>query len=232
MSGDSIKRSMSDQAVASKTQKTWPEWFAVLDAFGVGRSHRDRARFLQAEHALTPWWSQTVTVEYERARGLRDVNQKCTGDYEVSVSRTISAPASKAFEAWSTELGMDSWFSTGTTMDFRVGGRYQNADRDGGEFRAIVPNSRIRFTWEQKQHRPGSVVEVRFYENGPSKCQVVLQHSGLANKAEVEDLREGWSWAMDSLRSYLETGSPIRFESWKAANTGRSSRAQSQTVSR
>jgi hypothetical protein len=30
-------------------------------------------------------------------------------------------------------------------------------------------------------------------------------------------MREGWTWAMDSLRSYLETGAPIPHEDWLKA---------------
>ncbi len=214
------KRSMGDEAVRAKTGKGWDEWFKVLDELGIEKSHQERARFLAAEHGLSGWWSQSVTVEYERARGLREINQKCSGDFEVSVSRAIAVPVAKAFAAFAEAGQMDRWFSSKTEQDFRVGGRYRNADGDSGEFRVIVPNGRIRFTWEQKQHEPGSVVEVRFYEKGASKCQVVLQHSKLANQKEVEDLREGWSWAMDSLRSYLETGKAIKFEEWKTGKLG------------
>lgn len=42
-----------------------------------------------------------------------------------------------------------------------------------------------------------------------------LSHEKLSSKAEVEDLREGWSWAMDSLKSYLETGKSISWKEWK-----------------
>lgn len=211
------KPSMSDEAVRAKTGKGWSEWFAILDAHGNERGHTERACYLNQKCGLSDWWSQSVAVEYERHRGLRVMNQKCDGKFQVSVSRVISASVERAWEAWSTEKGMDGWFSGRTKQEFRVGGRYENGDNDSGEFRVIVPNDRIRFTWEQKQHQPGSVVDVRFTPNGAAKCQVVIQHNDLANDAEAKDLKEGWSWAIDSLKSFLESGKPIRFDDWRAA---------------
>jgi acyl-coenzyme A synthetase/AMP-(fatty) acid ligase len=33
----------------------------------------------------------------------------------------------------------------------------------------------------------------------------------------AETMKEAWSWALDSLRSYLETGKPIAVEAWEEA---------------
>jgi uncharacterized protein YndB with AHSA1/START domain len=209
--------SISDFAVQSKTGKKWDHWFSVLDALGDKKSHTERAKHLSGKHKLSGWWSQCVAVEYEKSRGLRVPLQKCDGKFQVSVSRVISAPIKKAFEAWSTEKGMNAWFSSKTKQDFREGGRYQNGDGDSGEFRVIVPNNRVRFTWEQKQHKPGSWVEVRFTRKDAGRCQVVIQHVDLSSEAEAKDLKEGWSWAIDSLKSFLEKGKSVRFEDRKAA---------------
>jgi hypothetical protein len=37
----------------------------------------------------------------------------------------------------------------------------------------------------------------------------------LASQDDREEMREGWSWALDSLKSFLETGKPVTFEEWK-----------------
>ena len=47
--------------------------------------------------------------------------------------------------------------------------------------------------------------------------RVALEHSGLTGLEEVEDLRGGWSWALDSLTSFVESGKPITHEAWLAA---------------
>ncbi len=80
---------ISDDAVAAKTGRVWRDWFAELDRAGAdGWDHKTIARHLRSGYGLEPWWSQTVTVAYERARGLRDKHEKADG-YEIQVERTV-----------------------------------------------------------------------------------------------------------------------------------------------
>src|SRR5262249_36250332 len=77
-------------AVKKATGFAWPHWFAVLDGLGEGVGHTERARHLREAHGLAPWWSQMVTVQYERARGHRVPNQRADGVFEVNVERTVA----------------------------------------------------------------------------------------------------------------------------------------------
>ena len=64
---------MSDAAVKAKTGKTWAEWIAALDKAGAkAMSHKEITKLLSSRHKLADWWSQMVTVGYERAKGLRE----------------------------------------------------------------------------------------------------------------------------------------------------------------
>ena len=98
-----FKPRMSDEAVESKTGKTWSRWFKHLDAAGGKKmTHQEIAAHLRDKHDVRPWWTQMVAVTYEQARGLREVHEKPSG-YEISVSRTVDAPLSKAFKAWTDD---------------------------------------------------------------------------------------------------------------------------------
>jgi len=208
---------ISDESVKVKTGKDWSQWFKLLDKFGgKEKGHKLMAKWLGEKHQLEAWWAQTVTVQYERARGIRKVNERGKG-FAVSVSRTVDVSLTKAWNAWAKAEELSKWFTTSAKQDFKEGGRYENADKDSGTFLKIVPKKRILFTWEQKQHKPGSEVEVTFQEKEKGKVRMCLSHEKLSSKAEVEDLREGWSWAMDSLKSYLETGKSISWKEWKQA---------------
>lgn len=208
---------ISDDSVQAKTGKTWTEWFEVLDRFGgVEKGHKLMAKHLHEDLAVSAWWAQTITVQFERARGMREVNERPKG-FGVSVSRTVGVPLEAAWKAFAEAGELNRWFTTGATQDFREGGRYENTDHDAGTFKRIVPQKRIRMTWEQAKHQPGSEIEIAFTPKGDAKTQIVLTHEKLISKEEVEDLREGWSWALDSLKSYLETGENIPWKEWKAA---------------
>jgi uncharacterized protein YndB with AHSA1/START domain len=212
-----VSTKISDESVQAKTGKVWSEWFSILDEFNcAAHGHTATAKFLSKEHGVPTWWAQTITVRYELDRGLRLPGQRPSG-FEASVQRLINVPVSQAFAAWAEAEHVARWFTTSAEQDFREGGRYGNADGDAGEYRRIVLNKLIRFTWEQKQHSPGSVVDVSFTPKQGNRVQVRITHARLKTSKDADDLREGWSWAIDSLKSYLETGSPITWEDWQAA---------------
>ena len=67
-------------------------WFAMLDDFGaVEQGHTAAARHLYATHQVPGWYAQGITVAYERARGVRAVNQRRDGVYEVSATKMVAA---------------------------------------------------------------------------------------------------------------------------------------------
>jgi len=201
--------STSDESVERATGRKWASWFALLDAEkAAGMSHKEIAVHLHSKHGLGSWWAQTVTVEYERARGRREVHQKPSG-FETSVSRTIAVPCDEAWGAFAEAKHLSKWFTKKAKQSFRVGGRYSNGDGDGGVFLAIDAPRRLRFTWEQPKHAAGSVVEVTITPKDAGRCVVRVTHGRLASQAEVTDLNPAWSGAMDSLKEYLETGKAL-----------------------
>ena len=96
---------MTDASIRTGTGKTWDQWFRILDDWGATqRTHRDIARWLHDEQGVPGWWSQTVTVGYERVRGMRARHETTTG-FQVSVQKTIAAPADRIERAfWRARL--------------------------------------------------------------------------------------------------------------------------------
>ncbi len=176
------KPRMSDGAVKAKTGKTWNDWFKILDAAGGKKmTHQERVAFLNKKHNVGPWWQQMVAVTYEQARGLRDKHQKPEG-YEVSVSRTINAPVSKAFKAWTDEKPRKAWLPS----DFKI--------------RKAIANKSLRITWEDGK----TSVAVAFIPKGAGKSQVVAQHSKLADAKAAANMKTFWADALDRLKKMIE----------------------------
>ena len=63
---------MTDAVVKKQTGRTWAEWVRTLDeARAMEMPHREIARFVSS--LGTPsWWTQMVTVGYERIREYAD----------------------------------------------------------------------------------------------------------------------------------------------------------------
>jgi hypothetical protein len=69
-SGDRI----SEAKLVEATGKGWDEWFGILDRWGAtDHPHIEIARYLADEQGAPMWWTQSITVEYERARDAREV---------------------------------------------------------------------------------------------------------------------------------------------------------------
>ena len=70
----------SDEAIRRRTGRGWEEWFDLLDEWGAAeRPHKEIARWLREERGVDGWGAQSVTVSYERARGLRAVGEHPEG---------------------------------------------------------------------------------------------------------------------------------------------------------
>ena len=172
---------MSDEAVESKTGKNWSRWFKHLDAAGAKKmTHQQIAAHLSDKHDVRPWWTQMIAVTYEQARGLREVHEK-PGGFEISVSRTIAAPVSKAFKAWTDEKMRKQWLPA----DFTV--------------RKSTTNKALRITWSD-----GTDLVAAFYPKDKMKCQVVAQHAKLKDAKAGTKMKKFWADSLDRLKNRLE----------------------------
>jgi uncharacterized protein YndB with AHSA1/START domain len=136
--------------------------------------------------------------------------------FGIAVEQRVDTPVERAYAAWADGSMISSWFTEHQEQDLRVGGRYSNSDGDSGEFLEVEPERRIAFTWEQSQHTPGSWVAVDFIPDGDASTRVRLTHNNLHTRDEAMNLDEGWSWAVDSMKNYLEQGTAIRYNEWLA----------------
>src|SRR5215208_7845824 len=100
---------MSDAAVKTQTGRDWSAWLKVLDAAGAkAKPHREIAQYISS--LGTPdWWTQMVTVGYERIRGLRDKGQRRGGGYEATKSRTFAVPVETLFDAFANTRRRRGW---------------------------------------------------------------------------------------------------------------------------
>ncbi len=213
MAGES---SISDEAVETRTGRSWAEWLRLLDRWGAAKKgHRATAKWLHESHGLSAWWSQTVTVRHEQERGLRDKHERADG-YSISVTRLVAASATRTFDALTKPADLSRWFTRGAQANIEAGGSYSNQDGDRGRFLAVSRPKRLRMSWENAKHAPGTIVEFTIDPAPGGKARAGVTHSRLATRRDAEKMKNGWSWAFDSLRSYLETGKAISVEEWEA----------------
>lgn len=80
----------TDEVIRTNTGKSWNEWCDLIEGWpGHVAGHTAIARYLHDTTELNGWWSQGVTVGYERIAGLRLPHQMADGTFTASKSRTI-----------------------------------------------------------------------------------------------------------------------------------------------
>ena len=173
---------LSDASVKKQTGRDWTEWLRVLDAAGAKeKPHRDIAQYVSS--LGTPsWWSQMVTVGYERIRGLRDRTQRRGGSYEASKSRTFNVPLAKLFDAFASPARRRKWLSVKISV------------------KSSTPKKRMRIAWDD-----GTSVQLGFFEKGDNKSYVAVQHEKLRDKAHVDAIKKTWAEHFDRLADYLSS---------------------------
>lgn len=132
----------------------------------------------------------------------------------VVLRKIVCTSAKSAYDALTDPPQLSRWFTTSARADLEIGGSYSNADGDKGKFLELHRPDGLRFTWENEKHCPGTVVEISIKQIGEGVVEITLTHSLLASDTDANDMKIGWSWALTSLKSYLETGQPISFEQW------------------
>ena len=174
---------MSDAAIRAKTGKTWAQWVRVLDAIDAARMpHREIASHVRTTYAIDGWWAQTVTVGYERIRGLREAGQRRDGAYEFSKSRTFSVPVPVLYRAFTSPKIRARWLGDVALT-----------------VRKATPNKSMRITWPDR-----TSVEVQFAPKG-KKSHASITHTKLASKDAAAKLRAWWHERLDALTTVLTT---------------------------
>jgi hypothetical protein len=188
---------ISDESVRQKTGHDLEHWFGVLDAFGAAaKGHTAAAAHLYEEHGIPGWHAQGITVAYERARGLREVNQSCTGTFQVSVSKTVPASVVEVVDALKSAERRAAWLREADpdlvqALDAAfTGAKPREVKTKGSDY------AWLRYPWD------GRTVEIRI--TGKLKgASVVADNKDLADSAQVEQRRAQWRTALEGLLRHL-----------------------------
>ena len=165
----------SPDAVRAATGREPLDWYALLDEHeATGWSHAEMARWLREEHGVAGWWAQSVTVSYERARGMREVHETSRG-FEATASRTIALPAPELFAAAHARLSAEA-----------VGVRTATPPRSA---RYDLPEGRMHLVVEPK---------------GEDRATVFLVHHKLGDGAAVARHKARWRTWLTELKAELE----------------------------
>jgi hypothetical protein len=188
---------VSDAKCWERTGRSLEDWYRVLDSFDTAtKGHTAAARHLRDQHGVSAWYSQGITVAYERARSLRAVNQRTDGSFEVSVSRTLPAEVGRTVAALQREALRSRWLPAADPALRRA----LVAGLRTGRFRYRKDRSAyLTYRWG----KTGVEISVEPRPGGRSRVSVTSRR--LPGSEAVAERRVAWRATLDALRRHLAT---------------------------
>lgn len=180
-----IAPSTSDGAIRRATGRPHAEWVTILDGWGAtDRTHTEIARWLHEEQGVGAWWSQSITVDYERARGMRAQHQMTSG-FSIGVTRTLARNADDLLLEFVEADRRQAWLP--------------NAPMTPRPTRSALS---ARFDWSD----PVSRVVVTISPRGPGRATVSVSHERLPDAEAAAELKGSWRAWLEALRTRVEMG--------------------------
>jgi uncharacterized protein YndB with AHSA1/START domain len=176
---------VADDSMRRATGKAHAEWFALLDGWGAtDHNHTEIARWLNEANGVPGWWSQNLTVAYERARGMRAPHERSDG-FSISVTRTIAVDPERAVAAFIGAAQRRRWLP--------------DAPMRQRPTRAALT---ARFDWAD----PPSRVVVNIVPKADDRSIVAVAHERVADAEAAERLKGFWRARLGELKALLEGG--------------------------
>jgi len=173
---------VGDEAVKTKTGKTWHQWFDLLSSGSTrNMDHQEIVAFLRKQYGLGDWWCQMITNAFEQHAGRREQHQRPEG-YEISVTKTFPVGVRVLFEHWFSAKERNRWLQ-------------------GSMFKvtASTQNRSLRAEWADAE----STLRADFSSKGTDKSQVVVQHMRLKSLEEAEKMQTFWKECLARLDEVL-----------------------------
>lgn len=181
--GERPALTISEEAIVNRTGHGWEHWFDLLDDWGgTEHSHPEIVKWLTAEHEVGGWNAQSITVSYERARGMRAVGENAHG-FAVTASKTVAVPVERLYDAFTDRSLRRRWLPDGELS----------------ERTATRPRS-ARFDWGDGRTR----VIVGFDAKGEDRSVASLSHERLPDAEEAERMKAFWRERVGTLKEVLE----------------------------
>ncbi len=176
----------SDEAVKKATGKNWEEWFKILASIKASKMpHKDIVLWIMDKGLIKSgwpagrsfnegWWAQSLVVGYEEKIGRRVWGQKTTGNYEVSIGKSLDGTPDEAFKTWENLVKNKKEF---------------NKVKIKGDFRTSITKE---WRYWKVDLANGSRVYANIGPKGDNQSSLSITLDKLKDKKAVESWRKYW----------------------------------------
>lgn len=189
----------SDEAVKKATGQDWSQWFAYLREKGaMEMDHKAIVQLLDTDGEVeSSWWQQSITVEFEKSIGRRELGNTSDGDFQVGVRQTLPVDPETAWKLMTSPDAAAIWLGV-DKLPTEVGETVTASDGHSYELRSLSPGERVRLRRTDAETGDTSTVQIALQENKTGTA-VTFHHEGLADANEREHKKEHWRAIADKL---------------------------------
>ncbi len=193
-----VKGGLSESTSLRITGHGLEHWFTVLDRFGgVEKGHTAAARHLADDHKIDGWYAQGITVAFERARGVRGVNQRCDGKCEVSVSKVMTAGVADVIKLFKDKRLRRKWV---TGLDPELVAAFSAAlDAPRAKNWVVRPDGQARWRYKWGE----TTVQCNLYPKPGGKVSMVVTNMNLTSPDSVAKRRALWKTVLSAMATHL-----------------------------
>ncbi|WP_337842035.1 hypothetical protein [Rheinheimera sp.] len=177
-----MSQAINEQTIADTTGHSWDHWLQFLHQQQAEQlDHKAIASLLRAQPGVTDWWAQSLTVRFEQHIGRRVTGQDCTGQFKLSVNKTLSGSMDQVLELWLRHVQSRTEFNQVAIS----------------KPPAVSQSANWRY-WRCAL-ADGSRLVVMFSQKTADKAQLSVQHEQLKAEAELEPWRQYWKAFISTL---------------------------------
>ncbi|MHA2407983.1 MAG: SRPBCC family protein, partial [Candidatus Ranarchaeia archaeon] len=191
---------ISNDAVLKATSKSWNGWFDILNKKKMqNEPHNIIAIYLVEEHKISPWWAQTVTVEYEKHLGRRVKGQTKEVGFQIGVQKTIPFKKEAVWDLLLSSEGLQVWLGPPLHFTPEEGHTYSTKDGLIGKVRVLKPNDHMRLTYQPEDWEEPSTLQITVTSKKLGRTAVRIHHEKLADAESRQKMNEHWKDVLTNL---------------------------------
>lgn len=181
-------------------------------------------QLMTTDHNLNGHYEGWTWALLDLDKALNAEARKSRDELSVAVSREFNAPIDKVFELWTKPELLNKWFNSKdgtrsyTYSDLKENGCFglDYHDVEGketgipraifrviGEYKEIIPNKKLVFSWIDESFNYESLVTVCFESLG-NNTKVDLVHSNVYESDWIKRFTEGWNECLEVQDALLQ----------------------------
>ena len=183
----------NNAAIINATGRSKEEWFEIVESKNPAEmTHKEIAAWLQNEYQLSFWWSQEITVLYEKHAGRRKTGQTQDSGFQIGVSKTFNIPAVKLWELITSRAGFELISGDKLPVSNITETIQKSPAQIEYQITTLRKDSHIRMKWRVPEWKSHSILQVRVTGKGVSKAVLTFHQEKLDNEAVRSSMKQYW----------------------------------------